>query len=128
MSSARERPETVTLGNVSTLSTFELRQECEARNATLPKQINHTTLLQTLVRVLLDERADAERRECERLDQERADLRERLEREKTARKAAAVERSRQRQLAAAAVQQAQETVGAQNQCTEHHQAPAAAAQ
>jgi hypothetical protein len=91
----------VTMSNVHTLSTFELRQECERRGLTLPGVVNHRTLLQCLVKRLVEDQEEAERQLLARLDAERVQLQERLAREKAERKAAAVERSRLRQEQAA---------------------------
>jgi hypothetical protein len=91
----------VTMSNVHTLSTFELRQECERRGLALPAVVNHRTLLQCLVKRLVEDQGEAERQLLARLDAERAQLQERLAREKAERKAAAVERSRVRQEQAA---------------------------
>ncbi len=102
----------VTMSNVHTLTTFELRQECERRGLTLPGVVNHRTLLQCLVKRLVEDQEDAERQLLARLDAERVQLQERLAREKAERKAAAVERSRLRQEQAARDKAALEPVQA----------------
>jgi len=87
----------LSLQDVHRMSTFELRKECVRRGLALPEVVNGTTLLQTVVSALVRDQDEIDKKYAEKVEREQKDLRERLEREKLARKAAALERSRLRQ-------------------------------
>lgn len=94
-------PKVITSDNISTLTTYELRQELNRRNAMdIPeKKINYKSLLQRLlVEVLKDEAAAVKEKEDNRLAQEEAARKEAL-RLREIKKQEAIERSKQRQAA-----------------------------
>ncbi|GBG35114.1 Hypothetical Protein FCC1311_113372 [Hondaea fermentalgiana] len=62
------------LDNVHSATVFELRQECERRSLELPNAISHASLMQCLIKDLLREKQEEERRYAERLEEERRDL------------------------------------------------------
>ena len=93
------KPKDVTSSNVSTLTTYELRQELELRGALdLPEGgINHRAMMQRLVQELVKVESKLEQ---EKVNSDAARLHEEREAEKRLReqrKAEALERSRQRQ-------------------------------
>ena len=101
--SGEEEVREVTLDNVHSFSTFELRREFERREMTLPEGIvNQQGLMKLMITRLVAEQKQKERDDFERMEKEGADLRERLAREKEARKADAYERQRVRREAEAA--------------------------
>lgn len=58
----------ITLENVGSRSTYEIRQELEKRGVTLPKTQNYSTLLQSLVKTLLNEQEIEEIKELEDIE------------------------------------------------------------
>ena len=94
-----KRTKEVTSANVSTLSTYELRQELELRGKMdlVEGTINHKSLLQRLVQELVAHESSIEQA---KVDADAARLHEQRDAEKALReqrKAEALERSRQRQ-------------------------------
>jgi len=94
-------PTAITLKNVHSFGAFELRRECEARGLTLPTNVNQSSLMKCLIKALLKDQEEHEKAEFERLNREQAVEKEKLAKAKAERKAAALERSRLRQEAAA---------------------------
>ena len=91
--------ELLTTRNVGRLSTFELRQELVARNSLdIPEeQINHKTMLQRLIKLLLEDEKILVEEKSAKLEAERNESlnKSKLEREK--KKLEAIERSKLRQ-------------------------------
>eukprot|EP00903_Cladosiphon_okamuranus_P019262 g17708.t1 len=80
------------------MTTYELRQEAEKRGVLEDMNIvNHTTLLQRLVQVIVEEEHARGRQVSRRAADSSQFEAERLRNERSARKAAAIERSKQRQ-------------------------------
>jgi len=94
----------VTLDNVHALSVFELKQEAERRGLPIPDKGGAIgeALMKLLIETMVQEKQAKEREAFERMEREQADLKARLAREKEARKADAVARSKARQEEAAA--------------------------
>ena len=89
----------VTLDNVHALSVFELKQEAERRGLPIPDKGGAIgeALMKLLIETMVQEKQAKEREAFERMEREQADLKARLAREKEARKADAVARSKARQ-------------------------------
>jgi len=71
---------------------------CQGRELELPSVVNQETLMKCVIRSLMQQKEEEEKRMFERLNKEQDELKERLTLEKATRKAAAEERSRLRQL------------------------------
>lgn len=90
----------VTLSNVHTLSTYELRQELVRRNELHLKEgdpVNYRILLQMLVEVLTREEQQRQLEHMKNVERAQAEERERLKALREERKREAMERSRLRQ-------------------------------
>ena len=89
------------MGNVHEMSPFHLRQELIRRNKfdfASEDEVNPRSLLQRVIRALVEDQQVQEEDERRVLEEERGEsLKDRLKREREERKREAVERSRQRQ-------------------------------
>ncbi len=88
----------ITLGNVHTLSTYELRQEVEKRGVLegVDTPVNHTNLMKKMIAVLFEEKLERERILEVELEKARMEKCDGLKLERERRKLEMVERSKAR--------------------------------
>ncbi|CAM9346771.1 unnamed protein product [Ectocarpus sp. 4 AP-2014] len=105
MASTCTRTNHLTVDKVGSMTTFELRQEAETRGLLedMP-HVNHSTLLQRIVQVLVEEEHERGRQSALKAanfwysdPDKTTEEKDRLRQERSERKAAATERSKQRQ-------------------------------
>ncbi|CAM9161341.1 unnamed protein product [Hapterophycus canaliculatus] len=90
----------LTMGSVGKMTTYQLRQEADARGLLKGlRHVNHGTLLKRLVQVIVEEEHERGRRGSQgAAGPSHSELeKERTRKERDERKAAAIERSKQRQ-------------------------------